>query len=654
MGQVYLAFSPGGRVVAVKVIHPELARDHAFLARFRHEVAIARKVSGAFTAAVVDASGEDDPLPWLATVFVPGPSLADAVADRGPLSEESVWRLAAGLVEALTAVHSHGLVHRDLKPANVLLAADGPRVIDFGIARALDAAGATSTGMIVGTPSFMSPEQADGAPAGPASDVFSLGCLLAYAATGTAPFGGGTPASVIYRIVHTQPDLNSVPDGLRGLITKCLAKDPAERASLAELMQVIGGRPAPADPGLSFWPSDLADVIASYQAQLPSAPAAGSWPEPGIPVSPPSHEPTQAVAADQRAVAGGVTVTTHRPSPAVAPAFPQSPAGAPAAPGRRPPRKARRAAILVAAASIVVITGIVAISLEAGANTPRPAANGSGPSASRTPGTGIAAGAVVQSLGVMSRDGVYVVGTDIKPGVYHTAGATSVRGGDCYYALLKSANTNDVIDNNNVTGPATITVGPGVKAVDTTGCKPWQTKPVTAHAQSIMPQSGVYVVGTNIKRGVYHTAGATTSSANCYYALLKSTNTNDIIDNNNVTGPATITVRAAVKAVDTTGCKPWRRVRPLASPGTPAPAPAIAFGCKVLQTGASEEFSVTTVGGGTYSGAINVSFYDYAGSGDVFPGTSVYGATPVGTWRPVPAADIGASAEPSGCTATAA
>jgi hypothetical protein len=251
----------------------------------------------------------------------------------------------------------------------------------------------------------------------------------------------------------------------------------------------------------------------------------------------------------------------------------------------------------------------------------------------------------------MSRDGVYVVGTDIKAGVYHTAGAATASK-DCYYALLKSTNTSDIIDNNNVTGLATITVGTGVQAVDTTGCKPWQAEPVTARPQSTMPQSGVYVTGTDIKRGVYHTTGAVTASGNCYYALLRSTNTNDIIDNNNVTGPATITIRAAVKAVDTTGCKPWQRLRPLAPPA--AGTPAIAFGCKVLQTGTSEEFNVSTVGGGTYNGAINVSFYDYAGSGHIFPGTNVYGATPVGTWRPVPTADIGASAEPSGCIAAAA
>jgi Protein kinase domain len=646
MGQVYLAFSPGGRAVAVKVIHPELARDQAFLARFRHEVAIARKVSGAFTAAVVDASGEDDSPPWLATVFVPGPSLADVVADRGPLSEGSLWRLAAGLVEALAAVHGQGLVHRDLKPANVLLAADGPRVIDFGIARALDAAGATTTGMIIGTPSFMSPEQAEGTPAGPASDVFSLGCVLAYAATGAAPFGDGTPASVVYRIVHTQPNLESVPASLRGLIAKCMAKDPAERASLAGLLQAIGDRPASAGHGLSFWPPQLADVIASYQAQLPSAPTAGSWPEPGMPERPVPHEPTQA-ATGQRSAAGGVTVTTHRPSPGTGPAVPPPLAGALAAPGRSS-RKSRRIAIIAAAASVLVIAGGVAVGLAVAAKTPHSAAHGSGPSAPRT---GRTAPAAAHPLDVMSNSGVYVVGTGIKPGVYHTAGATT-SSGDCYYALLKSANIRDIVDSNKVTGLATITVGPGVKAVDTTGCKPWQAKPVTARPQSTMSQSGVYVTGTDIKRGVYHTAGATTGSGSCYYALLKSTNTHDIIHSNNVTGPATITIRAADKAVDTIGCKPWRRIRSLAPPATAAPA--FALGCKVLQTGTSEEFNVSTVGGGTYNGAINVSFYDYPGSGDIFPGTTVYGATPVGTWRPVPAADIGASAEPSGCIATAA
>ena len=160
MGQVFLGYSPAGRAVAVKVIHRELARDPEFRTRFRREVAAACAVSGAYTAPVVAAGPDDDP-PWLATVFVPGPSLAEAVGAAGPLPAASVWRLAGGLVEALQAVHSCGLVHRDLKPANILLALDGPRVIDFGISRALERTAMTSTGMIVGTPSFMSPEQAE-------------------------------------------------------------------------------------------------------------------------------------------------------------------------------------------------------------------------------------------------------------------------------------------------------------------------------------------------------------------------------------------------------------------------------------------------------------------------------------------------------------
>src|SRR5215472_8023037 len=187
MGSVYLGFSPAGRAVAIKVVHPELARDAEFRQRFAREVAAARAVSGMYTAPVVAAGLDDDP-PWL----------ADMIARHGPLPEPAVWRLAAGLAEALRVVHACSLVHRDLKPANVLLAADGPHVIDFGISRAFEGTSVTAAGMMVGTPGYMSPEQAEGAQAGPASDVFSLGCVLAYAATGTAPFGGGSAASVLY------------------------------------------------------------------------------------------------------------------------------------------------------------------------------------------------------------------------------------------------------------------------------------------------------------------------------------------------------------------------------------------------------------------------------------------------------------------------
>jgi hypothetical protein len=267
MGRVYLGFSPAGRAVAVKVVHPELARDQQFIRRFRQEVAAARAVSGVYTAPVVTAGLDDDP-PWLATVFVPGPSLATLISSRGPLPEAATWRLAAGLAEALQAVHACGLVHRDLKPANVLLAADGPHVIDFGISRAPNDTTLTAKGMVVGTPGFMSPEQASGAQIEPASDVFSLGCVLAYAAAGVQPFGEGSAPAVLYRVVSSQPNLAGIPSGLRQIVAACLIKDPAGRPALAALAAMISrDGPAVAASPTSFWPGPLAEVIRLYQAE---------------------------------------------------------------------------------------------------------------------------------------------------------------------------------------------------------------------------------------------------------------------------------------------------------------------------------------------------------------------------------------------------
>jgi outer membrane protein assembly factor BamB len=269
MGQVFLGYSPAGRAVAVKVIHRELAGDPEFRTRFRREVAAASAVSGAYTAPVVAAGPDDDP-PWLATVFVPGPSLAEAVSTAGPLPAASVWRLAGGLVEALQAVHSCGLVHRDLKPANVLLAMDGPRLIDFGISRALEKTAMTSTGMIIGTPSFMSPEQAEGARAGAPSDVFSLGCVIVFAATGTGPFGRGPQASQLYRVVHSVPTITEVPPELRELVAGCLAKAPADRPGLAGLESVIAKSRVPGDGDelTSFWPGPVTRLIRAHEARL--------------------------------------------------------------------------------------------------------------------------------------------------------------------------------------------------------------------------------------------------------------------------------------------------------------------------------------------------------------------------------------------------
>jgi serine/threonine kinase PknH len=308
MGRVYLGLSPAGRAVAIKVVHPDLASDADFLRRFGQEVAAAHAVSGIYTAPVV-ASGLNERPPWLATAFVPGPSLDQVVADNGPLPEQALWPLLAGLVEALQAIHACGVVHRDLKPANVLLATDGPRVIDFGIARAADGTSLTSAGVVFGTPGYMSPEQAEGRGAGPASDVFALGCVVAYAAAGMGPFGTGTAAAILYRVVHAQPVLDGVPPRLRPVIGACLAKDPAARPSLRALSGMIdGGTDATGPSAVAFWPSSVARLIGAHQARLEeqtrSRPAEGfSWattthrpttpPDPGRDRPAPSGPPPQ-------------------------------------------------------------------------------------------------------------------------------------------------------------------------------------------------------------------------------------------------------------------------------------------------------------------------------------------------------------------------
>lgn len=239
MGRVYLGRSPGGRAVAVKVVRPELADDGHFRRRFAREVAAARRVNGVFTAGVVDADPDASPA-WLATAYVPGVPLGDAVQAHGPWSEGRVLALGAGLAEALEAIHAADVVHRDLKPSNILLAADGPRVIDFGISVAGEASALTRTGTVVGTPGFMSPEQLTGKPVGPASDVFSLGAVLAFTATGAGPFGTGSAHALSYRVVHEQPELRQLPDFLRLLVAACLAKEPGRRPTVAALLERLG------------------------------------------------------------------------------------------------------------------------------------------------------------------------------------------------------------------------------------------------------------------------------------------------------------------------------------------------------------------------------------------------------------------------------
>ena len=232
MGIVYRGRSRSGREVAVKVVHAQYAEDPVFRTRFRQEIEAVRKVSGAFTAPVVDADPEAA-RPWMATQYVPGRSLADRISELGPLRETELRRLALGLVEALRDIHRAGVVHRDLKPANVLMADDGPRVIDFGISRAAENNPLTETGQMIGTPPFMSPEQlTDARTVGPASDVFALGALLVYTLTGRGPFDADSPYLTAYQVVHDQPVLDGVRPQLRAVLQSCLAKKAADRPGL--------------------------------------------------------------------------------------------------------------------------------------------------------------------------------------------------------------------------------------------------------------------------------------------------------------------------------------------------------------------------------------------------------------------------------------
>jgi serine/threonine protein kinase len=377
MGRVYLGRSPGGRLVAVKVIRAELAGQAEFRNRFAREVAAARTVSGVFTAAVVDAD-VDAPVPWLATAYVPGLSLADTITRHGSLPATSVLALAAGLAEGLGAIHAVGIVHRDLKPSNVLLAEDGPRIIDFGISRAAEATMLTGTGAVFGSPSFMSPEQARGQRVGPPSDVFSLGSVLSFAATGQHPFGTGSSTTLLYRVVFTPPNTGGLPAALRPLVERCLAKDPELRPTTAQILAeldtsppVAGWLPAPITQSFPSRPASEAGPAEPTAADdLPMPVTQPAWvpparPESGKPTLPakpvpaaaafrtegpgskrerewPGHSqlgPVSAIAAVALVIAYLiVAMTAHLPPFSTASSAPSSPAPATTAPASAGPQ----------------------------------------------------------------------------------------------------------------------------------------------------------------------------------------------------------------------------------------------------------------------------------------------------------------------------
>src|SRR5579863_4926351 len=272
MGQVFLARSPAGRLVAVKTIKIELAEEPGFRARFAREVAAARQVSGVFTAAVVAADPEAD-LPWVATAYVPAPSLSTLVRNCGPLPVPAVRWLAAGCAEALESIHAAGLLHRDVKPSNVLVAPDGPRVIDFGVARAAERVQLTVTRGAAGTPAYMAPEQArDATQASPASDVFSLGATIVFAATGHPPYQGETVMDILVRLATEPPDLTGLPDELTDLVSGCLRRVPRDRPTNAAILTGLGSFAAEPDgAGHAYLPDSAMALIADYQRAGPGA-----------------------------------------------------------------------------------------------------------------------------------------------------------------------------------------------------------------------------------------------------------------------------------------------------------------------------------------------------------------------------------------------
>ncbi|MEU9009517.1 serine/threonine-protein kinase [Streptomyces sp. NPDC048479] len=367
MGQVYLARNDRGRTVAVKLVRQELAVQEEFRSRFRQEVRAALRVGGEWTAPVLDADTEA-PVPWVATGYIAGPALHSVVSgDHGPLPERSVRILATGLAHALENIHGAGLIHRDLKPSNILITIDGPRVIDFGIARALETVtdgGLTRTGALVGSPGFMAPEQVRGDRVTTACDIFCLGSVLAYAATGRLPFGSADSGvhALMFRIAQEEPDLAGLPEGLLELVRDCLNKDPEARPTLARILERTTS-----DADVEPWlPGALIAQLGRHAVQLleveqPAAPAA---PAPAaLPAPTPEQPPTMTAAAPKPPMPRPTPPPT--PPPAYGYGYPYNvpaqagylPAPAPYAPPPAPSRKGGTVALVAVALLVAVLAG---------------------------------------------------------------------------------------------------------------------------------------------------------------------------------------------------------------------------------------------------------------------------------------------------------
>ena len=375
MGRVFLGRSPGGWAVAIKVIHAGLAADPAFRARFAHEVATARAVGGIYTASVVDADTAAE-RPWLAVEYVAGPSLAEAVTAGGPLPLRAVLRLGLGLAEALQAIHAAGVVHRDLKPSNVLLAADGPRVIDFGIARAAEHSSLTRTGTIVGSAGFMAPEQITGGEMGPAADVFALGAVLTFAASGQGPFGEGRTEALVYRVVYADPTLDGVPDPVREIVARCLAKDPRYRPAPGGVIAALAATPATGPGAGEGWlPEPVERLIGLSQVAGTAAGTASPAPVPTV-----SPEPMPRALVDDSAIptrtslgTGQAGTTPQVPSAPYYAPVPSGPPG-PARPQRGAARRVPGWLLAVVAFGVVLVVAVAVAVTRLSAAHPGPSA----------------------------------------------------------------------------------------------------------------------------------------------------------------------------------------------------------------------------------------------------------------------------------------